>query len=806
MYPLFNYQNIHFQLTAKNDEEKDVEPVVKNETLNSVGTLENSEIVPNCGIKRRRISESSSSSLESVRNQESKNQLSSEQIAEKQDWKKEYRKTFVCRMCNSHCFSLKSVEKHKAKHRYLKSKHADVLSAYCYVALTKIDSKPNITGSMDRVVFGKNKIIAKGNADYYIAYNYIGKYSTNTKVLVSEDNESIHQNEDNLEEDSDTSFKNNVLENSQQRRKRRRICSRSSSSETVVLENKSMGKSQENECISIDDTDSDDGSKNKLKTNKTSKNLLNAKLGAVTKLIHTTHNKYLIKLEKPEKPSLEQLNRKIISIGRQIINKRNFNSSRVTKYMDHLNLNVIWLSRTPQSVTNNSNYFKIIPRLRYPNEKNVTDFAGYHKKYDKPIEINKTIEATVVKHTSLVKKSKVDSETSIPGVVRGVPSVVGKSSATVKSELIGDANVLEKPSVVGKSRVVEESSVGEHTLATAASRQEELLGRQYAESIHTVSLIANVKRGLNDSHNTLHSETRKLLNSNPVANPKQLPKKFISDAQKEKAKFAANMPTLEVNVNELSEMTSSGFENNMRMPVITCTTSLAVSQENGESSTKVVVDTMSSTPVNSISETPKQAPRIKVKSVTELMSTETLNRMKQPSAPRSLNEQMPQNGATSSVHSTNNKSVNPPTYDCEDYITLDTVELPNTKTSSPFKYFRTLLQVHNLCLLDTDVTLSADFNTLIKFKVLYRQENKDEPVVLCLSLFCSNNTFCMKIKDRNEDNINMTKISANWQWEILKIYRGEVVAKMLNNAQKISSEVREYTNRFLCLLKSLNKL
>lgn len=710
------------------------------------------------------------------------------------DWTKEYQKTFACRLCNSSWSFWKSAKKHIKKHDALKLKHADVFNKYCLVELSKIDSKPNITDSMHQVVYSKEKIIGPYNSDFCISYKYTGIQSQQNSNSISE-SETTHANSFNSDESSDSEMKNQKVG----RRRRRRICSMSSN-ETVVLENKSNGKPQENNCISIEDTDSDDEKKKTEKTkvnNKKSKNV-KAKMIAVTKLINTTHNKYIKKQEQPDKPSVQQLTRKITSIGRQIINRRGFNTTRLMKYMEHLNLNIIWLPRSPQNVTSNSNYFKIIPRWKYPDEKKGNQFEGYNKRYESPPFKPSKPEVTIIQNTITAQESSAvvatGKEISSQSVEPNLRFSGANCSTSVSTSVITGLTVTP----AFNTGIISGVNV-KPTYNASVMSGSNITPPAVSDSVTNRPDLAQALRNA-----APYADTRKVLNKYPVANPRQLPKKYISYDKTDEAKSTVSRHALEVNAAEPSKVTSSDCENSMQMPIITSTTSLFVREPQQ-------IET-------SNSENPNvKAPRIKVKSVTELMSKETLSRMKESAAPVPQNQLMPQNGVAfkdfggHQIQNTNLNTTVPTVSDVRsvnpsgnEYITLDSVELPNTRTNSPFKYFRMLLQFHNLNLLDSDITLTAEFKTLIKFKVLYNQEKTDVPVILCLSLFCSGKDFCLKIKDRNDDNINMIKISANWQWEVLKIYRGDVVTKVLHNAEKISQEIYTNTNRFLCLLKSIN--
>lgn len=327
------------------------------------------------------------------------------------------------------------------------------------------------------------------------------------------------------------------------------------------------------------------------------------------------------------------------------------------------------------------------------------------------------------------------------------------------------------------------------------------------------------------SNNVSYSSTQsknKLLNKSPVANPKQLPKKMhiIETKSNDNSKMLTTTQNKDPAV--CFEITEDNRNENTFMPIMTSVTSLAFNYHKNSNNNETA-DT-NATKVN----TDSPIGRIKVKPVSELMSERVLNNIKEQTSASTAHE--PQNNIavyqvpveyipstqilspvvpiqTLPVPNTSNNNAlttsKTPSKNA-DCVILDTVELPNTRTDAPFKYLQNLLQIHNIILLDTKEILETNFKCLIKFKVKYKQESKDQPVILCLSLFCYNNSFCIKVNDRNQENIDMGEISANWQWEIIKIFTGETVNKLLQNAEKISKEVFDYTKSFCCLLKSIN--
>jgi hypothetical protein len=337
----------------------------------------------------------------------------------------------------------------------------------------------------------------------------------------------------------------------------------------------------------------------------------------------------------------------------------------------------------------------------------------------------------------------------------------------------------------------------------------------------------------NDNNIGLTSEaeqnSKKLLNETPVANPKQLPKKTnvhetSSNSDTDKLN---NMSPILVQV-----VTESKDSSNLFMPVITSTTSLANISEaildGSTTGTVLTAPTKGPTDIAKVSES--AGPRIKVKPVSELMNpvnilkpNESLNIWNTgsvegdrilPNANGFAGHLVIEGLAKPQIQTlpAPNYSTALPTFlsqeavnnNSTESIILDTVEFPNTKTQSPFNYFKMLLALHNISLLEPNAPILRDYVCLLKIKVHFKQESKAKAVVLCLSVFCLQEAFCICIKDTNQIDIQMTKISANWQWEIMKIFQGDVSNKILQNAEKAGPDIYTKAKTFLCLLKSIN--
>ncbi|XP_041974454.1 uncharacterized protein LOC121729861 [Aricia agestis] len=140
-----------------------------------------------------------------------------------------------------------------------------------------------------------------------------------------------------------------------------------------------------------------------------------------------------------------------------------------------------------------------------------------------------------------------------------------------------------------------------------------------------------------------------------------------------------------------------------------------------------------------------------------------------------------------------------------DCMILDTVEFPNTSTPSPFMYFRNLLQFYNIRLLDSKTKLPTGYRCLINFKLSYVVGVSDQ-TVLFLSLFSNVQCFCIKVANSQGVEVDIMKMNANWQWEILKAFTGEIVPGLVANARSINMPMYDSVQKFICHLKSIKNV
>ncbi|XP_038209017.1 uncharacterized protein LOC119830175 [Zerene cesonia] len=294
--------------------------------------------------------------------------------------------------------------------------------------------------------------------------------------------------------------------------------------------------------------------------------------------------------------------------------------------------------------------------------------------------------------------------------------------------------------------------------------------------------------------NTCNS--KKLLNPNPVANPKQLPKKSNLQENQNVKVISGPLP------NSSNELVS-------HMPVITSTVSLA---ELNTEEIPSVTETRSEESSMNPSTAKPFVPRIKVKPVSQLMPANSCNNICMSSSSRqATNWNVPEPiNATCAMSNKQlplevpmscNKPQTKENLLGKEYVTMHTVEIPNQKTSSPFLYLKNLLQIHNFILMNSNDVITNDFVCLIKFKSIFNQDNK-AGVTLCMALFSDAKHFCIKIKDVTSE-IDIKSLPSHWQWEILQLFRGEIAERFMENAKKISKKLHDATGYFVSLLRTI---
>lgn len=709
-------------------------------------------------------------------------------------WKASYQKIYVCRLCDKHCKSRGNINVHIKKHRSLIHNNRSIFTKFCTINLKKLDSKPNLTGIKETVVLNPDKIVChEGRMHYYVLYTL---------------NEECKETEVEVQSDSSDDFAPRT------QGKRRRVLSKSST-DTVILNDDHEKKAEaviDNdkkeipnvmECIDLDDSSDDSVHDDTMATSTSNINteittgnnhplpeLTDHK--TISKLVSACQTKYLKKIEfsEEQEKQFESDKSKLLNIGFKAIFQQGFKSTGILRYLEHEHLEIKWkpINTALRTHSKESKCVRIMPRVKGKEDFNQDDGQWkkitnhnfiFIKEEAQPIQIQK-------RNSSPVKESSVMNNTSTISVVNG---------HSKPDPSLSDCAVLY-------------------------------------------------------SKTTIDSD-QKLLNASPVANPKQLPKKAVTFEIKPSPAPVFTEPIV-VPFPVVQDQSFSNFQpmtidvdnftnedhgnDNMCMPIITSTTSLAPgitnytiddtaerektnATSNSDSVTKS--DGPVETPSNKPAVTVTLAPRIKVKNVADLMTERALSQQNtistQPSiwlVPREntvhqITQASVNNGSSNGV-----PTVNPTTSDVisslnsgeREYVILDTVEMPNAKTSSPFKYLQSLMHMHNICVLNGSQQLPNDFICLIKFKLQFDQQSIHKPVVLCLSLHCSENNFFLGVKDPGHPSyIDLNKLSANWQWEILKIYtaRQHVVNKLYQNAKKISPTVLGYVKIFISILQTI---
>lgn len=661
------------------------------------------------------------------------------------------------------------------------------------------------------VVHNDSKVIENCNSLFY----YIN-YSKEQEDLL--ENSSI----DNVSQK--LSIKNDDLESTDTeqeigrhvKRRKRRILSRSSN-ETVVIEsngNKILSDNEESkltaeevakptiaeisndQCINIEDSSDSDTDRNEIGSSLRLKPPLEAKFGdnkIIQGIIHTCVNAYYRKNESIERPTSteSQLRRKVLGIGRKIINRQGFNCTGLLKYMEHKNLGIIWVTKGIHN-GKESNVIRIMTKLR---EDDTTDDNQGWVPVPSPdfvpgLAFNKnpdTLLSPVVQHPIDTELNQLGS---LPTSIE--PAVLYFNNAPDPKNKLLNANPVANPKQLPRKLMPGTELRINKVLSEPCTLYQNNEDTEFCMPIITSTTSLAVPNSTPTPIEPPPNDTVVPINANP------------------------EKPAPRIKVKPVSELMSESRLNSLRGQPATVSTSNMLQNQSDNSSTLI----------------PQINPIINNKN-TGLPQIQNTNIVLSPnnvwvpqSAPNMYSSHMMRQipGVNQPMQLVQISCVNPmnvrPTYQnvprlaiapppCnntngkDEFVLLHTVELPNTRTNSPFQYLKNLSSIHNLILIDPDVMLSRDFICLIKFKVQFKQEPIDEPIVLCLSLYCAQNKFCFTVRDRAQKDININKISPNWQWEIIKIFRGDLVDRLLQNARRHSQETLEYTNKFLCLLRSI---
>ncbi|CAH2267186.1 jg2918 [Pararge aegeria aegeria] len=764
-------------------------------------------------VPARHVSTESETSIRSQR----KNKKSTQSKNSKKTWQSTYKKCFVCRFCAKPFKDIRDINRHIHKKCKTYKKYTNINKAYCLVRINKMGEKLNCTGSLDNVVISKNKIIQSSAPNFYVLYTNESKIS--------------YQNDSSESSDEDFFV-------DRKKYKRRRLISRSSN-ETVVIEQNTRKSSDDEkvdnirkptknentqiasdiECVNIDDSDSN-STKSSEQTKDLDSEVLTGRISTtndkmVNNIIAMCFTKYMNRLNASDGSTSKgkeesSLKHKILSIGRKIICSNGINTTGLLRYMEHKNLEVVWISKIDTKVI-------IKTRSKESGDSDNSNF-GWENITSLP------------NHNYVTKDFAVDFER------------ISMLENSIKKK-IEDKQLNQVNPQLNKTDKAGNTYLGNLKENQSVRKSQNCKPKLYDTTDDTSTQVSKIDKKVNDNYHlraVLDADKNwtKLLNANPVANPKQLPKKNTFNEPASLVKIYSNELQNDSDGAENAN-TDQGNDTFHNMPIITSTVSLAPVDKD---QSNVNCRDANANANNNKSVSQSTMPKIKVKPVSELMPEGTLGQQNNTFVSTTgwtVNNENHNQNVVLQTNTTNmvyvasgsftnviplqqdvfysqkqniegvvlNPNVNPSGSNQlgqkQDFVKLHTVDLPNTKTDSPFRYFKNLLQVHNIHLIDGDNTMTLSLNCLMKFKVLFEQDT-NSPVHLCLFLLCETNVFCIKVMDEHLKNIDVSQFTANWQWELLKVFIGEdVVPKMLANALKINNSLYNQTAYFINLLRSI---
>ncbi|CAG9575783.1 unnamed protein product [Danaus chrysippus] len=702
-------------------------------------------------------------------------------------WNSDYFKTFVCKICSKVYKDKRDMLSHMKNHESLIMSHSNILNSHLDIAINKIDKTPNITGKSKYVVFSEDKVLKSEHALYYIVY--IAKVKRARSPSSSSDDDVVgrkskYKRQRFISEDSNTSATTEVIEGN--------ITSadveiEDEKSETNDKNDKDEKISDENvECVNInvDETSKESSKETTSSKEKPAKKTPQRNKMTISDIITGCQNKYLNRHDTSKNVSKLQenmesfLQHKFLSIGTKIVHK-GLNSTGLLRYLEHKDLDINWL----QSKNSLSNII-IKTKLKDTNTVSNTDNLAL-----------KNITDYIIDHPT---RDFVDD----------FENVLGEKETPARKDP-GDASPSSSTVIV-----LNDDQTDKYINSNVTSKLKTILSSNKETENEGEAVLV-----LRSTQETDRQNCTKILNANPVANPKQLPNK------------KSNTPMPTETVSAVDDILFNYNNDESKMPVITSTVSLA-NYDHAKPREKNSPPRPEN-PQKTGSETNK--PWIKVKPVSELMPIQNKQKPSDPVVqtgwtPTSFVPIAPnpsqvyvsqyrpsepakvlsypqtfgsvQNNRIDIPESNALSRNNVPTRVTQEYVNMHTVELPNTKTNSPFKYFKELLQIHNIVLLDSTAIVPHTMKCIIKFTLGFQQEN-NAPVSLSLTLFYDGNIFCIKVADMALKEIDISKLSANWQWEILKVFKSDIVNKLHTNALKHGLHINAKVNYFVSLLRSI---
>lgn len=720
---------------------------------------------------KRKISSSSESSCEREVEPVAQETIKVDEPKQLLTWDQSYQKYYVCRFCDYKNYTEEGIIMHGKIHSKLMQSCVVSLQKHCTIEMEKIDDRPNVTGDLGNVVLSHDKIVSGvHNICYYVKYilpeqSYETKRVSTLKRIVY----------DSSEDDTVRKYRNT-------KNKKIRLQSRSSSNETVVLEG-SRSRSQTSdkdrntndkvkkgnkksdsldiECIDIVDTSSNDSNDQVKPNHKTKDNEL--------KIIHDVtadcFKKYLASCvnipqnESGNKNLDEMLHRKLLSVGRKLMPtnvSRGLPTPGLLKYLQYKNVNINWIPACKQ------NFCRIITEIA-PQKSN-TNLKGWY----------------AVKGNIDFEVREKNSEDHLLDQVQEKQNDLDKIVENNEQEI----NISEQVTNNEAETVIKDTST-----------------EIYSTPVIPVAEPFVVPAVLHQIIDTDIEQGNKLLNANPVANPKQLPKKntFMPHYEMKKTVDTNNPPKAAESVKDSLLLVDQNQPPELSMPIITSTTSLA--QEPVKQNGMGISNKPEALP-SERNEMSKNTPRIKCKPVSELMP-QSRSILKTPQHVQKVASVSQLPHLVSIISKTAPKPAQDVFFTPTDkgQITMNSVDLPNSSSISPIEYFKTVLKMHGLELISqVNYKLTHDFISLVKFKL--ECSLLERTVVICLSLFAHESTFCLKLRNSAEE-MDLDLLPAHWQMKILQAYRGEVSQKILQFSKTLNERLHNNAKQFVLLLENI---
>ncbi|CAH2990030.1 unnamed protein product [Chilo suppressalis] len=702
-------------------------------------------------------------------------------LSKSSKWKKKYNKKFICNICPKSYKSKTKMVRHLDDHSNIKSQYPFILNKPCKVTLYKFDEKPNSTNLDNTVVYDHEKILQDaGNPLYHVLYtarNNCSKKTSKRQYLVS----------------SDDDFSYN---------KKNRRTSRRSSNETVLLGDNykitesSVGESPGShkktpeiknavETVCIDDSDSN----TELEKNKNLKENTDIKVEfkSIENIITNCRIKYMNKFQNgsinsSKKVSSENhLKHKILSIGRKIIHKDGqFNCTGLLRYMEHKNLEVMWIPKV-LDINSRENLVRIMPKLKSASNTDIT--SDKHRWITlTQVESNKTTSTISIPTASSVNESFNNSS-----ICEVVPSaILSKSQAPVATTemlnssksshpdkrniksavLYTDFNTTEtdinSKRILNQSPVANPKQLPKKNSNTTESKLVGFSTKNMTEMVTNQSSNIDFREEISESSLSMPiitsttslaplSENRKMAEKEPkvaLVSDKSVPRikvKPVSELMNpstsndnQNGLWAMNrfhnqaIPAPNVTMGNILEnravpapnVTIGNILDNRTIPAPNVTIGNILNNRAIPTPNVTIGNILENRPI------PTSVGNVYLQILPQIQSVQSV----QPPAV-DQNAIMPLSVNTNEVATASHT----------DFIVLNSVELPNTKTDSPFRYCKDLLLLHNIYLLEPNITITQDYSNLLKMRVQFKEENKDKPIALCISLYCLGNSYCVAV-------------------------------------------------------------